>query len=121
MYTLLPMNQADADVRVFPAEVGGEMFGAVDRAVLAAGAAEADHQAGEAAAGVCLDMRINDSIDMFQEAEDFAIVLKEADDRLVSACPLLVWLISARVMDGSAVEDVTAPVARRVLRYAFPE
>ena len=39
------MGETDTDVRIFLAQVGGEMLGAIDRAVLAARAAEADHQA----------------------------------------------------------------------------
>ena len=115
------MNQTDTDVRVLLMEVGGEALGAVYRAVLAACAAEADHQAGEAATGVCLDMRIHHAADMLKEAEDFTVVLEEAYDRFISAGQFLVWLIPARVVDGAAVEDIAASVASRILRDAFLE
>ena len=53
------------------------MLGAVDRAVLAACAAEADHQAAEAAAGVCLHMRIHHAVYMVKETEHFPVILQE--------------------------------------------
>ena len=93
------MDQADTDVRVFCSEVGSEVLSAIDRTVLAAGAAEAYHQAGKTASAVGLDMRVHDTVDMFQKGEHFAIILKELDHWFITACQFLVWLISARIMD----------------------
>ena len=63
------MDEADADARVFLRKVTGHVLGTVDRAVLTTCAAEADHQAGESAAGIRLHMRIDNSICMLKEAE----------------------------------------------------
>ena len=93
------MGETDTDVRIFLAEVGGEALSAIDRAMLAAGAAEADHQAAEAAAGVCLHMRINYTIDMFKEGEHFPVIFQETYYRLIASGQLLVWLIATRIMD----------------------
>ena len=91
--------QADTDVRVFLAEVGGEVLGAVDRAVLAACAAEADHQAAEAAAGVCLHMRIHHAVYMVKETEHFPVIFQEPYHRFIASGQLLVRLVASRIMD----------------------
>ena len=93
------MGETDTDVRIFLAKMGGKVLGAIDRAVLAAGAAEADHQAAETAAGVCLHMRIDDPIDMFKEAEHFPIIFQEPYHRFIASGQLLVRLVASRIMD----------------------
>ena len=69
----------------FGVQVSGDVFARVDRAVLSAGAAEADGQVGEAPFQVTVYMSVHQSVHMFQEAGDFPIVFQEADDRFVAS------------------------------------
>ena len=73
--------------------------------MLAPGAAEGDAEAGESPLEVPVHGGIHQGIHMFEEGEDFPVVLQEADDRLVQSRQKLVGLIPAGVMDGTAVED----------------
>ena len=97
----------------------GEVLGAVDAAVLAAGAAEANLQVGEFALDEAFDVNVDKAVDVVQEEEDFAVVFKELDDFLVHAVELAVVLVLARVVHGAAVEDVSAAVATGVYRHAL--
>ena len=99
----------------------GCIFGAIDRTVLASRAAEAHHEACESAARICLDMRVHDPVYMFKETYYLPVIFKETYYRLVAAGKLLVRLITARIMDRSAVEHISTPVSGHVLRNAFLE
>ena len=105
------MDEANADVGVFLGEMMGQVFCAVNRAVRASCAAEADHQTGESSFAVCLDMRIDDSVDMLQKTEHLTVILKELNDRLVASSQFLIWFISSRIVDRSAVKDVSSSVS----------
>ena len=83
---------------IFRHEVLGEVLGAVGGAVLAAGAAETDLQVGETALEEALHVRIDQGIDVVQEAEDFAVLLEELDDGRIQAGQLLEPLILPGVM-----------------------
>ena len=76
----------------------GEVLGAVGGAVLAAGAAETDLQVGEAALEEALHVRIDQGIDVVQEAEDLAVLLEELDDGRIQTGQLLEPLILPGVM-----------------------
>ncbi len=117
---LLAMGEVDANA-IFPVEMLGEVLGAIDGAMLTACAAEGEHEVGEAALEVALNMMIGEAIDAVEEGEDLAVVLKEADDGSVQAGELLVGLVAAGVVRGTTVEDVTAAVAAGVLRKATLE
>ena len=64
-------------------EMSSEVLGTVHRTVLSAGAAERKHQIGETAFDVALAMGIGKMVYGIEESEDFTIVLKESDYRLV--------------------------------------
>ena len=87
------------------------MFGAIDGAVLAAGAAEGDLEVGEAAFEEALDVMIYQPVNGLQETEYLAVGFEEVDDGLVEASEGFVLLVLTGVMGRAAIEDVTASVA----------
>ena len=105
------MDETDMDVRVFSGKVTSEMFGTVDRTVLASGASETDRKAAESTTAVGLDVRIDDTLDMLEEAEYFSVIFKKLDHCTIPSCELLVCLITSRIMDAAAIEDIAASVA----------
>ena len=115
------MYETYTDIGIFLRKVTGQMFGAIDRTVLASRAAEAHHKACEPAARICLDMRVNDPVYMFKETDYLPVIFKESYYRLVAAGKLLVRLIAARIMDRAAVEHISSSVSGHVLRNAFLE
>ena len=115
------MDEADAEAGIFPGKVVGHVLSAVNRTVLTACAAEADHKAIESALHVCLHMRIHYPIGMLKETEHLTVVLKESYYRLVSSGQFLIWFISSRIVDRPAVEHVSSAVAGRVIWYSFLE
>ena len=114
MDALLAMGEVNANA-IFPVEMLGEVLGAIDGAMLTTCAAEGEHEVGEATLEVTLNMMIGEAIDAVEEGEDLAVVLKEAYDGSVQAGELLVGLVTAGVVRGTTVEDVTAAVAAGVL------
>ena len=83
---------------IFRCQVLGEVLGTVGGAVLAAGATEADLEMREAALEKALHMRIDQGIDVVEEAEDFAVLLEEVDHGLIQPRQLLEPLILPRIM-----------------------
>ena len=115
------MNEADTDVRILLCEMCSEMLCAIDRAVLASGTAEADHQIGEAATAIGLHMRIDHTIYMLKEAEHFPIVFQELYHRLITACQFLVWFVTSGIVDRAAVKHIAATVSGRIVRHSLLE
>ena len=106
---------------IFRDEVLGEVLGAVGGAMLAAGAAETDLQVREAALEEALHMRIDQGIDMVQEAEDLAVLLQEPDDGFIQAGQLLEPLVLPRIMHAPAVEHIPSPIPGRILGNSLSE
>ena len=104
------MGDRDLDVKL-AGEVLGKMLGAVDRTVLSTGTSEADLKMGELPLYEAFDMGIDQLVDAVEEGEDLAVVLEEADDRLIEARELFVLLIASGVVRAAAVEHIPAPVA----------
>jgi hypothetical protein len=94
----------------------GEMFGAIDGAVLTARTTESDLHMREVAFEETLYMMVHEPIDRLQESKYLAVFLEEVNNRLVKAREGLVLLVFARVMGGTAVEDISAAVTGSVLR-----
>ena len=115
------MYETYTDIGIFLRKVTGQMFGAIDRTVLASRTAEAHHKACEPAARICLDMRVHDPVYMFKESYYLPVIFKETYYRLVAAGKLLVRLIAARIMDRTAVEHISSSVSGHVLRNALLE
>ena len=101
----------DVDLRVGFAEACGELLGAVDGAVLAAGAAEGDGEVLEVAFEVFVDTLADDSFCEVEEAVDGRFALQEFYHGAVFAGVCLVLGEATGVWQGTAVENVAAAVA----------
>jgi hypothetical protein len=97
----------------------GQMLGAIDGTVLTAGAAEAEHEGGEAALQVAGYVGIGELVDAVEEGDDFAVVLEESDDGLVESCQFLVGLVAPGVVGAATVEHISAAITTLILRNAF--
>ena len=75
-----------------------QSVGKINRTMLSAGAAETDLQVREAAGKEAFHVRIDQGIDVVQEAEDLAVLLEELDDGRIQAGQLLEPLILPGVM-----------------------
>ena len=64
-------------------------------------------------------MGIGQLIDAVEESQNLAIVLEETNHGLVQSRQLLVRLVTARIVGGTAVEDIAAAIAALVLGNAF--
>lgn len=109
----------DFDVGVARAEGLGELFGAVDGAVLAAGAPEADREMCEVAFEVFVDALRDYGEGVVEEDGDRLFVAQELDDWGVLACVGFVFRVAAGIWERAAVEDMSAAVARRVVGEAL--
>ena len=112
---LLAVVEEDVDVGVARAEGGGELLGAVDGAVLAAGAPKADGEMCEVAFEVFVDALRDYGEGVVEEDGDRLFVAQEFYDGGVLACVGFVFGVAAGIGEGAAVEDVSAAVARRVV------
>lgn len=89
----------------------GEVFGAIDGAVLTAGAAEGDLEVGEAALEEALYVMIYQPVNGLEETEYLAVSFEEVDDGLVEAGEGFVLVVLTGVVSRATIEDVTASVA----------
>ena len=103
----------------FLVDVLCQMLGGIDTAMLASGAAKAEHQRSEATLDVAAHMSIGQFVDTIKEGEYLTVILEETDDGLVEARQLFIGLIATGVVGGAAVEDVAAAVARLVVGNAL--
>ena len=87
--------------------------------MLPARAAEREHEVGEAALQIAAHVGIGEAIHAVEKYENFPIVFKELNHRLVAAREFFVRLVSPGVVRAAAVEHVAAAVAAFVLRNAF--
>ena len=89
--------------------------------MLASCASEGEHQVGESAVDISLNVRVGKLIYAVEEGEYLSVVLKEADDGLVQSGELLVRLVTSGIVSGTTVEDVATAIAGRILRNALAE
>lgn len=99
-------------------EVFAEVLCTIDRAVLAARAAEGEHQIGEAALEVAFNMGFGQPIDTVEEGQDLTVFFEKTNDGGVQACQLLIGFVAAGIVCGTAIEDVASAIARSVLGNA---
>jgi len=92
-------------------EVLCELLGEVDGAVLAAGAAEGDHEVFEASALVAGDAAIYEGEDAGQVLLHTLLAAEVVDDRLVFAGEGLEAIFAAGVGEAAGVKDEAAAVA----------
>ena len=92
------------------------MLGGIHRTVLAARAAEGEHQTGEATLDVTTHMGIGQLIDTVQEGQYLTVIFEEVNDRLVQTRHGLIRVVPTRIMGGTAVEDVPASITGFISR-----
>ena len=97
----------------------GEMLCGINTAMLTTGATKAEHQRSESSLDIATHMGIGQFIHRVEEGEYLSVVLKESDYRFVETGEFLVWLISPGVVRTSAVEYISATIARGVVGYAL--
>src|SRR5882762_4206198 len=83
--------------------------------MLAAGAAERDHQVLEAALLIAGEARIHQGVNAGQELVHAFLLIEIVDDRSVLAGESLEALFAARIGEAAAIEDKSAAVAAFVL------
>ena len=98
-----------------------KMLGTIHGAVLTACASEGEHKTGEASLDISCHMGIGKLIHRIKEGEDFSVVLKETDYRLVQSREFLVRLVTSRVVGASAIEHIATTITAIILRYALVE
>ena len=103
----------------FLVEVGGEVLGTIYRTVLPAGAAEGEHEVGEAPFDVPSAMGIGKMVDGIEERKDFAVVVEEPYHRLVHSRQLFVGLVTSGIMGRPAIEDIAPAISAFVGGNAF--
>lgn len=96
-----------------------QMLRTVDTAVLTARTAKAEHKTREASLDIACHMMVGKGIDMLQELHNLAVVLKEAYHWLVESRQFFIRFITSGVVRRTAVEDIAAAIARRVLGDSF--
>ena len=98
-----------------------KVLGAIYGAVLTACASKGEHKTGEASLDITRHMGISKLIHRIKEGEDFSVVLKETDYRLVQAREFLVRLVTSRVVSASAIEHISTAIAAIILWNTFVE
>ena len=106
---------------IFLVEMVGKVFGAIDGAVLATGAAESDLEVGEAAFEETLDVMIYQSVHRLQETEYLAVSFEEINDRLIEAGERFILVVLTGVVSRATIEHIAASVATIIVRYTFFE
>jgi hypothetical protein len=91
--------------------VVGEVFGAIDGAMLATGAAEGDLEVGEAALKEALDVMIYQPVNGLQETKYLAVSFEEVDDGLIEAGEGFVLVVLTGVVGRATIEHIAASVA----------
>lgn len=109
------MNEMNVYV-VFLFQVLGQMFGAIDRAVLSARTTEGYLQMFKTAFEEAFHMMVHQLIHTLQERQDLAVTLQKINDRLVQTRHLFVFVVLTRVMGRTAVEHIPAAVTGLVRR-----
>lgn len=99
----------------------GEVFGAIDGAMLTTGAAKGDLEVGEAALEEALDVMIYQPVNGLEETEYLAVGFEEVNDRLVEAGEGFVLVVLTGVMGRATIEHIAASVATIIGGDAFFE
>ena len=109
----------DVDHGVAPTEAGSELLGAVDGAVLAAGAAEGYEEVREVTLEVFVDALSHDGFSVVEEDTYSLLTLQELYDGTVFAGIGFVFGITPGVGERPTVEDMSTAVAGTVLGEAL--
>ena len=106
---------------VFGMEMLGELFCAIDGAMLTAGATESDLKVGEVPFKESLDMMVDEPIDRVEESEDLAVFFEEVDNGLVKAGKRLELVVLTGIMRRTAIKDIASSVTTIIVWYSFFE
>ncbi len=96
--------------------MSGCSLGAVDRAMLTAGASEINAKRGESTFEISRYGCVGEGINVRQEFKNLTIALEELFHRGISPCQLFVGLVAAGVVNCPAIKSEASPVARQVYR-----
>ena len=118
--SLFTMTEFDA-YTILLMQMFCNMLSTIDAAMLASGTAKGYHQMGETSVDESFCMEIDKRIYALEESQDFAVFLKEIDDRLVKSCQALVLFVTSWIVCASAVEHIASAVAGVVLWDSFLE
>ena len=105
------MFQFHLDLRIFGAQVLGGPLGEIDRAVLAARAAEIDRQMRELPFQIVVHGHIHYCKHVVLKCFHFFVLFQITDNAFVSASESGIFFFPARVGQGATIEDETAAVA----------
>ena|ERR1700721_1631495 len=83
----------------------------INRTVLASGAAERDHQAGEAALAISRDAGIDQRGGVREKLADARLAIEIVDDGRVAAGECSKFLFSAGIGQAAGIEDESAAIA----------
>ena len=97
----------------------GQVFCAIDAAVLPSCASEAEHQVFKSPFDIACEVGVGQEIHMFQEGEYLTVVFEKAYHGFVKTGQRLVFFVSSGIMRCTAVEYITASVAAHILGNAF--
>ena len=97
-------------------KMSGEMFGAIDRAVLPSRTTEGYLQVRETAFKETRDMMVHQFLHRREEDRYFSVLLKEVNDWLVQAGERFILIVLAGVMCRAAVEDIASTVSAGIFR-----
>src|SRR5215475_3694856 len=108
----LEFDMAEVDVEATAcAQSLCELFGEINGAVLATGAAERDHQTLEAARLVIGDAGVHERINGREELVNAFLLVEIFHDRSVLAGELLEFFFATGIGEAAAIENETAAVA----------
>lgn len=118
LHVLLAMYEFYPDIE-FTGNVLGGVLCAVYRPVLTTGASVSNHEICKSAVDVTLYGSIYKRMAVFKEGVDLSVVFQEFDYIGIKPGERLVAVVFARIINGSAVEYVSAAVSCGVVRNAF--
>ena len=98
-----------------------KMLGTIHGAVLTACASEREHKTGEASLDISCHVGIGKLVNGIEEGEDFAVIFKKSDYRLIQSCQFLVRLITSWVVSASAIEYISTAITAIILWNALVE
>ena len=87
--------------------------------MLSAGTTEADRQVTESPFHVPFHGSVDQSIYMVEEMKYLPVFFEKSDYRFVQSGKRLISFLFSGVIPGTAVKDITAPIACRIVGNAF--
>ena len=104
------MNKVDGNT-VFTAETACEVFGTIDRTMLATGTTESNLEVRETTFKKTLHMVVYKRVNRVEEGENLSVLFEEVDNGFVQSCDRFELIVLAGIMRGTAVKDIAASVS----------